>query len=526
MASTKTGAAAWRAASLIARTVYRELRRANYSRDETLRFINELLELFTNDLPPNSTPDPEAPILDAERGVLSGQATLSVLSFELARAAETKEGNLLVVFFDVTFPDWCAYEGTEAIHALVVELLARSFRGIDSVGRLSPHRYVAILPGVPEGREEVILSRIVESLSSLAANAKGLDSVRSVLRIAARLVRVDPARIDTPDAILTEGECAEPIVLFPTPAPLRPSAAPPAKRVERQPASVVVAIGGGAARAFAHAGVASVLRSNGVRIAGIAGTSNGTLVGAMLALGINEDAIVTRALEFASSSLYREMQRAFLALRNDARALRTRDVFFRTSSLALLSETRAFFIGNELLDSYLEFFVGPDRSLDSLPIPFAGCATDLASGRAVTLAHGSLFSVIRASGAVPGLFAPQIDGDRLLIDGAVLSEVPVRSASALGVSAPVLALYLERPHHHVAEYASSAEIATRANAITHAELVREQLAGAPMLLAIPVQEIGWLKFRMAKRAAEIGAAAAKADLPRLLSFLETKSEDR
>jgi predicted acylesterase/phospholipase RssA len=85
---------------------------------------------------------------------------------------------------------------------------------------------------------------------------------------------------------------------------------------------------------------------------------------------------------------------------------------------------------------------------------------------------------------------------------------------------PVLAVYMGRPFHRIADYRTSTEVSTRANALIHAELVREQLRRADFLLTIPMEDIGWLDFRKATRIVEIGRQAAGTALPRIIARIE------
>jgi predicted acylesterase/phospholipase RssA len=92
------------------------------------------------------------------------------------------------------------------------------------------------------------------------------------------------------------------------------------------------------------------------------------------------------------------------------------------------------------------------------------------------------------------------------------------------VNAPVLAVHLTRPSHRVRDYQTSAEVASRSNALIHAELVREQLRRAEHLISVPVEGIGWLDFRQAQRIADIGQQAAREALRRILQRLGSGGE--
>src|SRR6267142_2472158 len=135
---------------------------------------------------------------------------------------------------------------------------------------------------------------------------------------------------------------------------------------------------------------------------------------------------------------------------------------------------------------------------------FSVVATDLVEGRPIRIAHGSLHAALAASCAVPGLFPPQHMGERLLVDGGSVTEVPIWAAHLFGCSAPVLAVYMGRPFHRITDYKTSTEVSSRTNALIHAELVREQLGRADLLLTIPMDNVGWLDFRQSRRIVELG----------------------
>lgn len=201
-----------------------------------------------------------------------------------------------------------------------------------------------------------------------------------------------------------------------------------------------------------------------------------------------------------------------------------RNRYFGDSSLAFYSETVLSAVSTELLYQFVEYFVGRDCDIRSLPVPFSLVATDLIDGRPVVLSHGSLHAGLAASCAVPGLFPPQPLGDRMLVDGSTVTEVPIWGGQLLGLAAPVLAVYMDRPCYRITDYQNSAEVATRSNALVHAELVREQLGRAEYLISVPMQDIGWLDFRQSERIAAVGRQAAHQALPRILERMALTEE--
>lgn len=184
---------------------------------------------------------------------------------------------------------------------------------------------------------------------------------------------------------------------------------------ERRP-RVGVALGGGSARGYAHIGVLSALERRGVRPDVLVGTSFGAVVGAMVACG-----------------------RDLRAVRSEAERLRRRDVFPHILDLGWRS---AALLRGDRLEAYYDRLL-EGRSFEDCRTPLAVVATDVDSGERVTLRTGPLAPALRASSALPGLFAPaEIDGRRL-IDGGIGTPVPLETLRdervdiAIGVGAGV-----------------------------------------------------------------------------------------
>lgn len=175
-----------------------------------------------------------------------------------------------------------------------------------------------------------------------------------------------------------------------------------------------IALGGGAARGWAHIGVLKALAEMGIRPDIMAGTSIGALVGA--ASQVDQlDALEDWVRRLARLDILRLM---------DARL--SGGGFMRGERLMLA------------LSKYVE-----DRNIEDLPTPFAVVATDLDSGHEVWLREGSLQDAVRASIALPGLFSPVRLNGRWLLDGGLVNPVPVSVCRAMGADI-VIAVNLNR----------------------------------------------------------------------------------
>nr|WP_244646194.1 patatin-like phospholipase family protein [Bradyrhizobium campsiandrae] len=165
-----------------------------------------------------------------------------------------------------------------------------------------------------------------------------------------------------------------------------------------------LALGGGAARGFAHIGIMRTLLANGIVPDVVVGTSIGAAVGGAYAADRLD------ALE--------EWARSLQGVRNILGYL---DIRLNGSGL----------IGGEKLASRLEESIG-QTLIEDLPMKYASVATEIRTGHEIWLTRGRLVEAMRASYALPGIFAPVMIGDRWLVDGALVNPVPVSAARALG----------------------------------------------------------------------------------------------
>src|SRR5712672_4150819 len=162
-----------------------------------------------------------------------------------------------------------------------------------------------------------------------------------------------------------------------------------------------LALGGGAARGFAHIGIVKALIAHGIVPDVVVGTSIGAVVGGAYATGH-----LDRLEEWARSLQPRSVL-SYLDIRLNGSGL----------------------IGGTKLAAELEASIGPTM-IEDLPIKFATVATEVRTGHEIWLTHGRMVDAMRASYALPGIFSPVLVGDRWLVDGALVNPVPVSAARA------------------------------------------------------------------------------------------------
>src|SRR4051812_4359094 len=171
-----------------------------------------------------------------------------------------------------------------------------------------------------------------------------------------------------------------------------------------------LALGGGAARGLAHIGIVRSLIAHGIVPNVVVGTSIGAVVGGSYAAGHLD------TLEEWARSLQPRNILGYLDIRLNGSGL----------------------IGGDKLAAQLEAALGRTE-IEALPLKFATVATEVRTGHEIWLTHGRMVEAMRASYALPGIFAPVLVGDRWLVDGALVNPVPVSAARALGAEIVIAA---------------------------------------------------------------------------------------
>jgi Predicted esterase of the alpha-beta hydrolase superfamily len=263
---------------------------------------------------------------------------------------------------------------------------------------------------------------------------------------------------------------------------VRPGHAGDLGRIARDLAgrSVGLVLSGGGARGLAHLGVLRALEEHGVTIDRVGGTSIGAIVAALVALEL--DAATT--LERCRSELVE--RRPF----SD----------FTVPRVALLRTRRAeVMLGRLFGTAYIE----------DLTRPYFCVSADLVSGRAVTHRSGPLVDAIGASISLPGMAPPRRDGNRLLVDGGVLDNLPVRTMRALGAGT-VIAVDVSGTLRRTPDgrLPSIIETLGRASVLGGTATLNDQRAAADVLITPAVDDVGIMDWKACPRAVEAGHRAA------------------
>ena len=241
-----------------------------------------------------------------------------------------------------------------------------------------------------------------------------------------------------------------------------------------------LALGGGAARGFAHIGVIQVLEEHGIRPQLVTGTSAGSLVAALYASGRtgNELAQLAQAMDESALTDWAFPGRGVLR--------------------------------GEALAAYVRKQTG-NLPMERLKLPLGIVATDLSDGEPVLFQRGDVGAAVRASSAVPAVFQPVKIGSREYVDGGLVSPVPVRFARQMGAEL-VIAVDISTPPDGSAT-GDSLRLLLQTFSIMGRSINHWELRDADVVLRPALQGISGTDFTVRSKAMQAGRDAALSMLP-------------
>ncbi len=245
-----------------------------------------------------------------------------------------------------------------------------------------------------------------------------------------------------------------------------------------------LALSGGAARGIAHIAVLDVLEQDGVPIHAIAGTSSGSIIGALYCAGMSVS----------------EIRRILLGTR-------WKDVLkFTVPRTGLISSEGIFQFMEDIL---------PVKKFSSLPLPFAAVATDLRSGEKVVITSGSIARAVQASCSLPVIFTPTEINRKTLVDGGVSSQIPVRTVrNELGLR-KVVAVNVNHKALELEQFDNIIKIAAHLSALWASRNAREEEKLADVLIQVNAGGIPLYDLSKSKELLKRGKKAAEEKLPEI-----------
>lgn len=285
---------------------------------------------------------------------------------------------------------------------------------------------------------------------------------------------------------------------------------------------VVLALSGGGIKGYAHIGVLEELEKAGIGVAGVVGTSMGAIIGSLYASGKTPQEMERIVSDINLSELVTARSTRYFNLSDKT----NRDMSMIRPEIHMDRQHRpagplGVIPGTSVLEYIARLLSNVTvTDFNDLPIPFAAIATDLVSGEKVVLRHGSLASAVRASMSLPGVFDPwEIDG-RLLVDGGMVSNMPVETAKELFPGYPVIAVNLTSELSPRSALNGVVSVVSQSITILTMQNVRREAALADFVINPGVKEYPVIGTNSAAEIIQQGRDAAEKNMPELMKLLE------
>jgi NTE family protein len=270
-------------------------------------------------------------------------------------------------------------------------------------------------------------------------------------------------------------------------APVVPEPPPPKK------IKIGLALGGGAARGFAHIGVIKALEAQGIYPDIVVGTSAGSVVGAMYAAGNTGFQLQKMALDMDEASI-------------------------SDWALPLFGKSTGVLKG-EALQAYVNKSVN-NLPMEKLKIPFGAVASDLKNGQPILFQRGNTGMAVRASSAVPGVFQPVTINGHTYVDGGLVAPVPVRFARDMGADF-VIAVNIST-QADVQATVSSLDVIMQTFSIMGQRINQYELKDADIVIAPSLGKMAGNDFAGRNQAILAGEQAAAQVMSQIKQKLEAK----
>jgi NTE family protein len=278
----------------------------------------------------------------------------------------------------------------------------------------------------------------------------------------------------------------------PPPVPVAAAVVPavPPRKIK-----IGLALGGGAARGFAHIGVIKALEAQGIFPDIVVGTSAGSVVGALYAAGSNGFDLQRTAMDMDEAAI-------------------------SDWALPFFSKVSGVLKG-DALQNYVNKAVR-NVPIERLKIPFGAVATDLNTGKPILFQRGNTGQAVRASSAVPSVFQPVKIGNRSYVDGGLVAPVPVKFARDMGADF-IIAVNISTQTEAQAA-ASSLEVLMQTFSIMGQRLNFYELKEADVVIAPALGGMSGSDFAGRNRAILAGEQAAAAMMPQIKARLRARQQ--
>ena len=268
-------------------------------------------------------------------------------------------------------------------------------------------------------------------------------------------------------------------------------------------------LSGGGARGLAHLGVMKAFEKAGIKIDMIVGCSFGAIIGALYAQTPDSVKVEKHMHKFMHDRAFKELGLDYLkksTVTSDDTLRQLANSIKDWVLLNVVAKRMALFKA-ERLENAINFLLR-DENIEDCRLPFACNATDLVTGRPYLFTEGSIRKAVTASATIPGYFPPVRHADKLLVDGAVSYNLPVRLAREMGADF-VIAVDVHPFIHPENNFKNVLDVILRVKSITSNILTDETMNAADVLIIPPVKEYFWYEFDRFVEIIQAGKQAAR-----------------
>ena len=274
--------------------------------------------------------------------------------------------------------------------------------------------------------------------------------------------------------------------------------------------TVALALSGGSALGLAHIGVIKYFEEHHIPIDYIAGTSMGGLVGGFYSTGLSSAELERIVAQVDWSEMLnsnpRFLDQPVVEKQYWNKAVGSLTLHFgRRLSLPGINPGQSLAL---LFSRHTMAYANLD-SFDELPVPFRCVATDLVSGNATVLDRGSLPKALRATMALPGIFTPVTWGNKVLIDGGLVQNLPVEPAREMGANV-VIAVMFEGKHASAVEFKSLSGVLRQTISIPVKQNEQRSAALADIIIRVQTGNLSGSSYESSATLIQKGYEAAQA----------------
>lgn len=310
-------------------------------------------------------------------------------------------------------------------------------------------------------------------------------------------------------------------LLYGSGASAQDTAARPAASPVRQRPKIGLVLSGGGAKGLAHIGILKAIDSAGLKVDYITGTSMGSIMGGLYAIGYSADSIekIARHIDWDLLLSNQSSMRAMIMDEKDEYGkydveLPWVDHWFRFATGVIE--------GQELWLKFSELFrpVYNIKDFSHFSIPFKCIATDISTGEAVVLDTGEIVSALRASMAIPSVFTAVEYGGRKLVDGGVVRNFPVRDVRAMGADI-VIGSDLSGPPKTPDQVTNALQVLLQVAFFREAADTRTEIPLCTIYVHQPLDKYGMGNFGEANAIIEEGLKEGRKLYPRLKALADS-----